>query len=186
MFIVFEGIDGSGKDTQLELLKKTLKFRHFKYPTQKFSQLRDHLDGKIKLERKGLFLAFLADQANEQEEVAKSELAIADRYVFSTVAYEKGAYTLAEAKKIVIDISLLKPDLVILLDISPEAAQKRKAAQKKLDAYESDLAHLREVRERFLQLAKENFYAKRWVVINADEPVEKVQEHVKAEVSKTL
>jgi dTMP kinase len=186
MFIVIEGIDGCGKDTQIELLKKKFDFRHFKYPTNKFSILRNYLDKKVSLDKKGLFLLFLADIADEQPEVANAKSAIADRYIYSTLAYELGAFDFEKSKKIIEDIGYIKPDLVILLDVSPETVQKRKAAQKQLDRYESDLSYLRQVRERFLKLAASSFHAKRWAVINAEDSVENVNKAMDAHISKIL
>ncbi|MBU0585986.1 deoxynucleoside kinase, partial [Candidatus Micrarchaeota archaeon] len=88
MLIVIEGIDGCGKETQIKLLKEKLDFDLFKYPTRNFSILTEYLEKKKEVSKKALFHLFLADIANEQEKVAKSEFAILDRYVFSTIAYE--------------------------------------------------------------------------------------------------
>ncbi|MEM2908807.1 MAG: dTMP kinase [Candidatus Bilamarchaeaceae archaeon] len=186
MFVVLEGIDGCGKDTQIQLLRNNLQFEYFKYPTSKFTILNDYLNGKVSLDKKGLFLLFLADIADEQEKIANANFAIADRYVYSTIAYELGALSFEKSKEIVEAIGFIKPDLVLLLDISPETAQKRKAKQKKPDIYESNTKYLKEVRERFLRLAKDSFHARRWIVINADAPIDQVNKEITKEISKLL
>ena len=186
MFIVIEGIDGCGKDTQMELLKKDFDFKHFKYPTSKFSILRDYLNGKISLDKKSSFLLFLSDIADEQPKVREEKFSIADRYIYSTIAYELGEIGFEKAKKIASDIGFMEPDLVILLDISPETAQKRKTAQKELDRYEGNLEYLEGVRGKFLKLAEESYHAKKWIVINAEGSVEEINTRMKEEISKML
>jgi len=190
MFIVFEGIDGSGKDTQLNLLKKRFSFEYFKYPTRKYSVLRDYLDKKISLGKKASFLLFLSDIADEQDKLKKAVdsggLTVVDRYVYSTIAYELGDLGYEKSKEMVEKIGYLKPDLVILLDVSAEIAQKRKAMQKVPDRYESDGEYLEQVRQKFLRQARENFHAKKWLVVDASLPQEKVSEAVAGAVSKKL
>lgn len=185
MFVVFEGIDGTGKDTQIELLKKDFNFKHFKYPTSKFSILRDYLDGKISLEKKSSFLLFLADILDEQKKLAEAESSIVDRYVYSTIAYELDEIGFEQSKEIVDNIGFLKPDLVVLLDIPAETAQKRKTAQKELDRYEEDFEYLERVRGKFMELAKESYHSK-WVVIDAEGSVEEVNAKIRGVLSKIL
>jgi len=185
MFVVFEGIDGTGKDTQIELLKKEFDFKHFKYPTDKFSILRDYLNGEVSLEKKSSFMLFLADILDEQKKLSEQEFSIVDRYVYSTIAYELDELGFEKSKKIVEDLGFLKPGLVILLDISEETAQKRKAAQKKLDRYEGNSEYLGKVREKFLKLAGESFHSK-WVVVDAEGSVDEVNSRIKKELSKIL
>ncbi|MFH1221949.1 MAG: hypothetical protein V1492_02590, partial [Candidatus Micrarchaeota archaeon] len=160
-----------------------------KYPTGKYSLLRDYLDKKIALDKKASFLLFLSDIADEQQNLQSltaSKTVIADRYVYSTIAYELGALGFEKSKKLVDDVGFVKPDAVILLDMPPEAAQKRKIAQKQLDRYEADNGYMAGVRSRFLKLAEERFHAKKWIVINADQPVEKVAADIKEQLSKIL
>ncbi|MFA5076977.1 MAG: dTMP kinase [Candidatus Micrarchaeia archaeon] len=180
MLIVFEGIDGSGKDTQLELLKRGLKFDHFKYPTKKFGILNDYLEKKIALGSKSLFHLFLADIANEQEAVAKSELAVLDRYVFSTIAYELDGINYANAKKIIEASSFLKPDLVIYLDLTPEISQARKSRQKALDRYEESASYLGGVRANYLKLFKDKFLTDNWRLVDASKGIEEVHTQILA------
>ncbi len=177
--IVLEGLDGCGKDTQIELLKKTHEFCLFQYPTSNFPLLREYLDGKAHLHPKSVFLLFLSDIANEQEKVASVEgLAVLNRYVHSTISYQLKGVGYEEAKAVVSEMGYIEPDLVILLDIPPEVAARRKAKQKTPDRYESDVEYLRGVRGRFLKLASEGFLAKKWAVVDASKPVEEVHAEI--------
>lgn len=190
MLVVFEGIDGSGKDTQLALLKKHFSFEYFKYPTLKYRLLRDYLDKKIVLSRKASFLLFLSDIADEQERLTaateNSELVVVDRYIYSTIAYELGDLGYEKSKEIVNNVGFIRPDLVVLLDLDVKIAQRRKAVQKEPDRYESDGKYLEQVRQKFLRQAEESFHAKRWSVVDASLTKEEVGKAIEDMLSKKL
>ena len=82
------------------------------------------------------------------------------------LTYIKGPISLEQAKEIVKKIGVKKPDLVVLIDLDPLVALKRKKKQKKLDSMEIDLLFQKKVRARFLEMYKENFYAKKWIKID--------------------
>jgi dTMP kinase len=183
MLIVIEGIDGCGKGTQIKLLKEKYPDAVvFKYPTRKFQLLNDYLEKKLELSPKSLFLLFLSDIANEQKKVKdaleQGKLVILDRYVFSTIAYEVNEFLFPQAKKIVEGIGFLKPDRVVLLDITPEVSQERKSRQKKLDRYEENMEYLKKVRENFLRLGEERFLCPDWKIVDASKSVESVQKEM--------
>lgn len=179
MLVVFEGPDGGGKSIQIDLLKK--KFPNlvlFKYPTKKYQMLNDYLEKKSHVDPKSLFLLFLADIAQEQEEVkkalAENKLVVLDRYVFSTIAYEVNGIDYTNGKKIIEGVGYLKPDLVLLLDISSAVSQERKKKQKQLDRYEENAAYLEKVRSNFLKLHQERFLTKDWHKLDASRDVESI------------
>jgi dTMP kinase len=183
MLIVIEGIDGCGKETQIKLLKeKRDDVVVFKYPTKSFQMLNDYLEKKAELAPKALFLLFLSDIANEQKKVKEAldsgKLVVLDRYVFSTIAYEVNEFHYPQAKKIVEGIGFLRPDKVIMLDITPEVSQERKSKQKQLDRYEEDREYLRKVRDNYLRLYEERFLSADWTSIDASKSVEAVHKEV--------
>ena len=180
--IAIEGIDGCGKDTQINLLKENREFSLYKYPTDNFQMLRDFLDRKVTLEHKSLFLLFLADIAEQQklieDELKEGKTIILDRYVFSTVAYELGSVGYENAKTIVENAKFLKPDDAILLDISPEISQERKKRQKELDRYEENAEYLKNVRNNFLKLYGEGFMAGKWHKIDASKDISSINKEI--------
>lgn len=186
MLIVFEGIDGCGKGAQIDLLKEKTGAASFKYPTSKYSMLREHLDKKITIDPKALFLLFLADISDDQENIKdaleENEIVILDRYVFSTLAYEVDGLNMEKGKKIVSNMEYLKPDIVFLLDVDPETAQARKSAQKTLDRYEENLKYLGNVRANYLSLYQESFLSDNWYNVDATQSIEVIR----AEIMKAL
>lgn len=73
-----------------------------------------------------------------------------------------------------------KPDVVIYLDIPVERAMERK---KHKDRYESNARLLEAVSRIYRELAKTNFYAERWVRIDATKGAEEIFEEVKRVIS---
>ncbi|MFP3950173.1 MAG: dTMP kinase [Candidatus Micrarchaeia archaeon] len=177
--IVIEGQDGCGKDTQIALLKEKIDFIHFKYPTPEFPSIREYLEKKREVSPKSLFLLFLADIANEQEKLGGTrETCIIDRYVFSTIAYDRH-FSYGNAKGLVSEIGFLAPDKVLLLDLPPEVAHGRKMKQKEEegvspDRYDEDIEYLGHVRERLLKLKDDSFLCPDWVVLDATKPPEEL------------
>lgn len=185
MIVVFEGIDGSGKDTQLELLRKNIQFTYFKYPTPNNEKIKLYLEKKIEIDGSELVDLFLEDIYKEQEKIrkmGKKELAIVDRYVFSTIAYEAHLVPLEEIKKRIEKMDFIKPDKVILLDISAQESYKRKKKQKELDRYEENIGYLENVRNNFLKLYQSKYYAKKWAKIDASDSIEEVYEKIRKEL----
>jgi dTMP kinase len=183
MLVVFEGIDGCGKETQIKLLReKYPDSMVFKYPTKSFQMLNDYLEKKLELSSKSLFLLFLSDIANQQDVVRlamdSGKTVILDRYVFSTISYELADIHFPQAKKIVEGLGFLKPDKVILLDIPPEVSQERKRKQKKLDRYEENREYLAKVRGNYLRLEEERFLTPNWHKVDASRSVEDVHAQI--------
>ena len=183
MLIVFEGIDGSGKETQIRLLREALtkmgrSSAVVKYPTKKTQILNDYLEKKASVDPKALFLFFLADIADDRPNVENAlrshDAVILDRFVFSTIAYEVDSFDLGKGRAIVESVGYMRPDHVVLLDIDPQASQERKRKQKELDRYEENVAYLGRVRANYLRLLEERFLTPNWHKVDAGRPIEAV------------
>ena len=194
MFISFEGPDGSGKTTQVARLADTLTQLGYQVlitrepgGTPIGDQIRQVL---ADLKNTGMHprsetLLFLAARAQLVEQVIKPRLAeghivLCDRYADSTMAYQGyGHQNDLDQIKSLINFATggLKPDLTLLLDVGAEVGLKRKAdgsEWNRLDAYSLEF-HQR-VRQGYLALAEAE--SDRWVVINADQQADKVQDQV--------
>jgi dTMP kinase len=103
-----------------------------------------------------------------------------DRYYYSNIAYQSARGIDAERIRSLNEKFAPKPDLVIILDVSPETALKRIKHRGKLTAFESR-DYLEKVRKNFLKLADE-----RTVVVNAEKGLEEVKKDVFAIVKQLL
>lgn len=185
MLVVFEGIDGCGKNTQITLMQSEYNFEVLKFPREKYSILTDFLNDKVEIDRKALFLLFLSDIIDGISGVdIRNKTIFLDRYFFSTIAYEVNGLDYDTAKQVISSISPPKPGAVIFLDIPPEVSLERKIQQKGLDRYERDVEYLARVRGNFMNLYEEKFYSPEWFLIDANRPIMEVYKDVKATVEK--
>ena len=198
MFITFEGPEGSGKTTQIKVLAETLRQAGYSVHTTREpggtaigDQVRavlTRLDNTAMHPRAEILL-FLAARAQLVEEVIRPEtsagrIVLCDRYADSTLAYQgyghgydrdllHGLLNFATAG--------LWPDLTLLLDVDPVLGLQRKKHSEewnRLDAYA--LAFHQRVRQGFLELAQSE--PARWVRVDASQPMDSVQEQVRAAV----
>jgi dTMP kinase len=200
LFIAFEGGEGCGKSTQSELLLK--KFHQQNIPAVLTHEpggtaLGNELRRALKRER-GSFISpqaelFLvaASRAQLVAEVIRPALEegkviICDRFTYSTLVYQGyGRGLELSFVETVNNIATqnLKPDLTILLDISPEQGLARKGSLR--DRFElEDLSFHRRVREGYLRMVAAE--SERWLVIDASLPKEKVAGIIWDRVSKLL
>ena len=201
-FITFEGIDGSGKSTQLRLLDKFLRAKGCdvlltREPggTPVGLRLRAALlDATEEVDPLTELLVFAADRAQHVSRVlrpalAAGRVAISDRYADATVAYQ-GAGRGFEPDLIsgIVELATegLKPDLTLLFDVSIEESTTRttrrstsrstgKTPRDRLDIENADF-HTR-VRDAYLQIALAE--PERVKLIDSSGPVEKTHERVK-------
>ena len=191
IFITFEGADGCGKTTQLNLLYDYLKTNSYKVmktrePGAKGlgEQLRNILlnyEGEVS-DRCESFL-FLADRAQHIDTIIKPAISegiivLCDRHTDSTVAYQGYGRGLDISRiNMLNDIATdgLKPDLTFVFDIDIETSLKRVGEQK--DRMEkSGKEFFNRVRNGYLEIAKND--PLRVKVVDASLSVEKVFEAV--------
>jgi dTMP kinase len=201
-FITFEGIDGSGKSTQLRLLNNFLRANGWnplvtREPggTPVGLRLRAALlDATEEVDPLTELLVFAADRAQHVRRVIRPALenghiVISDRYADATVAYQgagRGFPPELIAEIVQLATEGLKPDLTVLFDVSIEESTTRttrrstgrsssKGGRDRLDIEHADF-HSR-VREAYLQIACAE--PERVKVIDASGPVEQTQEQLK-------
>lgn len=199
LFITFEGIDGCGKSTQLELVDKYLKEKNHKTITtlepggtkigKSLRQILLHHDGFV-AKNCELFL-YLADRSQQTEEIILKNVnegitVLSDRHTDSTIAYQGYARggdieELEQLNKIA--TKAFCPDLTFLFDIDVEIAQTRVGKEK--DRLESEsLEFHKKVRNGYLELAKK--YPNRIKVINSNMSIESVFGQVKKYIDEIL
>lgn len=184
MYICLEGIDGSGKSTQIVLLEKWLNdcghdvLRIFEPTDSSIGKLiREMLRNPEAEEedfQKTLALLFAADRMVLMDTIKVSEesnnIVISDRCFYSSIVYQNDAEWLYEINKFI-----RKPDIVILLDLDVDNALERCEGN---DSFENR-AFLEKIRKKYLKLAEENDF----FVINANNGINKVHEDIKRVIS---
>ena len=202
VFITFEGGDGSGKTTQIELLKSWLEERgHTVVVTREpggtdlGNELRD-----IILHRKGFIapraeaLLYAADRAHHIHTLVapaleRGDVVVQDRYLDSSVAYQGAGRVLDPTE--VRDVSLwatenLMPHLTILLDVPTDVAKQRQdsdeRAYDRLEAEAEDF-HQR-VRESYQRLADAE--PERFVVLDGTDSIEAIHHQITQKVATLL
>lgn len=165
-FIVFEGIDGSGKSTHARLLKEKLEAQGHRVwltcePTdgEAGKLLRRCLTGASDLPEKaiaGLFMTDRLDHILRPSEgilahLEKGEIVLCDRYYFSSFAYN----SMFAPMDWIIEINRfaresLRPDLTLFLDIPPESFASRMTDRGERERYEKTET-LRRVRDNYLK-----------------------------------
>lgn len=167
--IVFEGIDGCGKTTQVQRLTARLTadgvpFRHLREPggTELGERQRALLlDPATKACPTAELFGYLQARAQLCHEViapalAANELVILDRFYHSTLAYQ--AYGLGlDLAQVRASIRLatggVRPDLVLWLSVDPAEAQRRRAAARGQDRIEArGLAYQQKVHDGYREL----------------------------------
>lgn len=191
-FIVIDGIRGSGKSTQLELLAEWLKKDNEVLVTDEPTQ------GPIgKLIREIVYneefgpkmdaLLFTADRVWHVEQIIKPALeegkfVLCDRYYYSTLAIQSNQGVdfnwIKELHK-----NILKPDLVIILDVPAEIGLERAKEKLTKDKF-TKLEFLKKVRETYKLLVyrlKEEIF-----IVDGTEDKEKVHKKIKKIVKQVL
>ena len=195
LFIVFEGIDGAGCETQSKLLQKKLKGSVlFRYPdcTDPYGRLiKKYLEGKCRIHPEKIFMTFALNQMKDREKIGKlleaGKIVVSDRYITSNFAYQcNGALPIDKALKFAEMFEFPKPDLIFYLDIKPEMAMERKRREKTLDIYESDLKKQRNVRKKYLNLVLNHVWSHNWVLVNGEEKIETINKKIMDEVLKMV
>ena len=197
-FITFEGIDGSGKSTQLRLLANFLQQRGCQVlltrepgGTPVGNRLRAALlDAHEEVDPLTELLVFAADRAQHVRRVLRPALqsgriVFSDRYADATRAYQgagRGFSPELIAEIIQLATEGLKPDLTVLFDLSVEDSTARTQRRgngtqrgDRLDAEDDDF-HER-VRAAYLQLAESE--PERIKMVNTNQPPELTHERVK-------
>ncbi|WP_240762560.1 dTMP kinase [Micromonospora sp. HM134] len=192
LFVVFEGGEGAGKSTQLEVLAARLREqgRDVVVTREPGATAVGERIRALVLEDSGAdapspraeALLYAADRAHHVATVVRPALirgavVISDRYVDSSLAYQGAGRTLP-----VDEVSWLsswatgglKPDLVVLLDVDPRTGLSRAAARNQgADRLEAESVAFHErVRYAFLDLAAND--PKRYLVLDASRPVDEI------------
>jgi len=195
LFITFEGIDGSGKSTQLKLTNSYLKKLGFKPEilrepgsTILSEKIRKILLNKnIKINPISELMLYIAARAELVENTIgpaldNGKIILCDRFYDSTTAYQgfgRGIDIKIIDKMNNFAIGKYKPNLTFIVDIDYPTSVKRMKKMKKIaDRLESESnPFFARVRNGFIEISRQN--KKRVVLLNGKQPIEKIFNEVK-------
>ena len=166
LFIVIEGVDGSGKTTQSELLSAYLrglgrKVHHTAEPTATGlgGMVRDGLGAEHPRTSDELAAMFLADRVAHnvsqksgiRQYVEGGTDVVCDRYYYSSIAYQGVDGSLEWVADMNLNCpSIMKPDICIFIDLDPEKCLEHiRAGRSHFEIYEENAAVISETRRRY-------------------------------------
>ena len=207
LFVTFEGPDGAGKTTQIQLLTGHLQSQGYdvlctREPggTAIGDQIRQilHAVDNTAMSPAAEILLYSASRAQLVAQVIKPALAaggivLSDRYADSTYAYQGYGRELdLTALKMITEFATqnLRPDLTIYLDLPVEAGLKRKRQANiagegewnRMDQLTLDFH--RRVRQGYLTMAQAE--QTRWLVIDAEQSIGQIQRVICSAVAKKI
>jgi dTMP kinase len=199
MYFEIEGIDGAGKSTQCRLLKDHFDFLGLdsviikELDSTEFSKhIREILITDIMKDARTEMFLFLSCKCQVFSQLIRPSLSsgkiiIGDRGSGSFISYNASILEMdTDILKNLIRLCSLgsEPDLIILLDIPVEVAQKRIAKKDKTTRFDLvDANILAKQREKFLEVAK---VSPNWLTIDGTVPIENISALIKHHAMKLM
>ena len=198
-FITLEGVDGAGKTTHVDFIKKYLadlgiNFIMTREPggTLLGGQLREILLHDEMTPEIETLLMFAARNEHIEKVIGpnllEGKFVIRDRFIDATYAYQSGGKGVKEKK---IDIlkewvqASLQPDLTFLFDLSVDVSIERLNKTRELDKFEREEKSFHEnIRQKYLLLAKAS--PERFCILNSEESIEEIQNQIKLKLDKVV
>jgi dTMP kinase len=193
-FIVFEGIDGAGKSTQIDLLAKRLKtIGRNVYctaePTESVSGglLRDALGGISKRTACEMAAMFTFDRVFHninsvngiQKMLANGYDVICDRYYYSSMAYQGSETDATWVRDMNLNCpEIMRPDICIFLDLTPEQSMARIQSGRATQEIYENVEKLTAVRKKFMDAFEELKNTDRICIVNAYRTIEEIHEEI--------
>jgi len=198
LIVCIEGVDGSGKSTQAELLatrfrsegKNVLLLSYPDYESDTGKKIKEYLHGTEPVEVKSLFKMYLDDIVKDEDKIKEADkkgIVILSRYYTSTIAYQCAqGYNYSEAKRKVLNSGLPVPDMMVYLGVSAQESMYRKMKGGfVLDRHERNVFLIEDVLKVYRREMEEEFPGnKKWIAINGSRGIEEIQKQIWEEVSK--
>ncbi|CDU21011.1 thymidylate kinase [Plasmodium yoelii 17X] len=188
-FIVFEGVDRSGKSTQSKLFVEYLKnnniqVQHLCFPNRETTIgkiITNYLKMESTFSNETIHLLFSANRWEMMDQIKNLLIngvwVICDRYAYSGVAYSSGALKLPKEWCMNPDKGLIKPDAVCYLNLPPTHAKNRSEYGKEI--YEKFEIQKR-IYEAYEHFSNEDY----WINIDATKSIQEIHKTIVEEISK--
>ncbi|MBR6513495.1 MAG: dTMP kinase [Clostridia bacterium] len=199
-FIVFEGIDGSGKTTQINALHRALTERSIpvhitREPTGNSmgKQLRKYLTGEEKTDLKAIAALFAADRLDHitaedgiLDNLSKGNTVLCDRYYLSSFAYQSVDCDLDWIMALNREaMQMARPDLHIFLDVPAEQSMQRVENRGETEIFEK-LERQQQIRKNFFDLFEQLKDKESILIIDGTRSPEIIAEEILAKVEAIL
>ncbi|MEY3421463.1 MAG: hypothetical protein RIR48_1755 [Bacteroidota bacterium] len=202
LFIAFEGIDGSGKSTQVRMLAEYLTQQGHKVyttfePTDSpiGKMIRDIFNHRMEGDQRVIAALFAADRLNHLlhsqdgilRKLEEGYTIITDRYYFSSYAYHSVYVDMdwvIHANSMSAD--LLRPDLNIYIDISPEVSMERlRKGRSTLEMYET-LDHQKAVYQKYEEAIEKLKYEEKVIRVKGERSPEEISLDIRKMIEKIV
>jgi dTMP kinase len=202
LFIAFEGIDGSGKSTQVKLLSDKLKKNGHKVyatfePTDSpiGSVIRNILNHRIEADHRTIAGLFVADRLDHLlnktngilKKIEDGYTVITDRYYFSSYAYH-GAHMpmdwVIQANSLSAD--LLRPDLNIYIDVDPAKGMERLSNGRSMTDLFETTENLKLVRAKYVEAIECLKHKERVFITDGDRLPDLIAKDIWNEISQII
>ncbi len=193
-FIVFEGPDGSGQTTQVNLLKEALEKKGLdvvatKEPTENSPvsrKIHSILKHEIESSPQKLQELFVEDRRHHVQNfilpnLEKSKIVISDRYFLSTLAY--GSLSCDLGWLTTLNQNFPNPNITFILDVNPEICIERIIKRGKAAQFFETKKKLTRIMENYRNLAPK---FKNTRLINGEGSIKEVHQKIVEIVSKIL
>jgi dTMP kinase len=194
-FITFEGIDGSGKSTQLSATAAALRAMGIdvletREPggTELGESLRTQLLDRPMSPLTETLLMFAARVEHIDEVIVPAlgtgHWVLCDRFTDATYAYQSGGRGIASEWIANLEAWVhptLQPDLTVVIDLDPAQAAMRRAKTRNPDRFEvEDTAFFERVRDVYLARARADL--NRFLILDGARPASEILQHIMARV----
>lgn len=193
-FITFEGIDGSGKSTQISLLKQRIEQLGAScYETAEPSagpigtMLRQFLSGRMKADEQTLAALFAADRLDHLKngtngicrKIDQGIHVLCDRYVLSNYAYQGVSAPIDWIMQLNLAANeTIRPDCHIFIDVDPDVTMERMAKNR----FHADLYETREqltrIRDCYRKLIEQLSDTEQIVLVDGNGSIEQISEEI--------
>lgn len=198
-FIAFEGIDGSGKSTQVQMLRDRLKDEGiYSYTTMEptdspiGSLIHQIMTGRMKTDNKVIAALFVADRLDHllndvngiKAKIDEGTTVITDRYYFSSYAYHSidmpmdWVIQANEQSK-----NILQPTVTIFIDVEPDVAIKRIAQSRAHQELFEKKSRLVRVKEQYMAAFEKLRDIENIIIVDGNRFQEEIAEDIWTQVN---